>query len=394
MASAETQNDKNAVLAEWEAAQKEFNSSSKDEAAIKKKDSAKDKYMLAIRQIRLKEQDAARGPSLTKAPEFNSDLARAQGSLVPAGKQRVQKAEETKAAAAVKAAAPPPEEKPGAARVAAAQTAKGIEINVKSPLAWLAHPMTYNPIFGLFGNQDLLKKYKIVSYGIKAPGSKQDQDDTLKIFTDIKITNGLLDTESDYYEYWNNPVLMNGALTTLATFVINNLEQKPYILVVKGQGQIDKAEFLKDLYELKAGVDDKKSKNTMIKSLWGACIEINEPDAPLPPVAAPVAAARAPAAAPVAAAPVAAAPAARAPAASAPIKGQYQQPMGPKAPIEAKALVQKASTAPKPAQKAYMDELGKRYPQAKGPGGKSWVSGIMTSAGLSAGVAAALLVLL
>jgi hypothetical protein len=68
--------------------------------------------------------------------------------------------------------------------------------------------------------------------------------------------------------------------------------------------------------------------------------------------------------------------------------------MGPKAPIEATKLVQKAATAPKPAQKAYMKEVGKRYPQAKGQDGQSWIAGIMSAAGLSAGVAASLLVLL
>lgn len=307
------------------------------------------------------------------------------------------------ASAAEAAEANPPQMKPAEVRVAAAQTAKGIEINVKSPLSWLAHPMTYNPVFGLFGNRELLQKYNIVSYGIKAPESKQDQDDNLKSFTDIKITNGLLDTTTDYYKYWNNPVSMNGALTTLATFVINNLEKKPYILVVKATKPINKTEFLKDIYELKAGVNDQKSKNSMIKSLWGACIEINEPDAPPPPVAVkarvaakPRVAAKAP---PVANAPppVANAPPPTANAPPAPpteVPGQYTPPMGSKETIEAKALVQKASTAPKPAQKAYMKEIVKRYPQAKGPEGKSWISGVMSAAGLSAGVAAALLVLL
>ena len=76
------------------------------------------------------------------------------------------------------------------------------------------------------------------------------------------------------------------------------------------------------------------------------------------------------------------------------VPGQYKESMGPKAPIEAQALVKKAASAPKPAQKAYVKEVVKRYPQAKGPDGKSWIAGIMSAAGLSAGVAASLLVLL
>jgi hypothetical protein len=67
--------------------------------------------------------------------------------------------------------------------------------------------------------------------------------------------------------------------------------------------------------------------------------------------------------------------------------------MGPKAPIEAKALVKQASTADKPAQITYMEEL-KRYPQAKGPDGKFWIAGIMSAAGLTAAKAAVLLALL
>ena len=141
MASAETQYDKTAVLAEWEAAQKEFENSLKDEAAIKKKKSAMEKYMSAKRQIGLKELDDARGPSLTKAPE-NRNLARALERWVRPGEQRVAAAQEAAAAkaAATEAAAAPPEQGPGAARVEAALAAKGIEIKVKSPLVVLSLP--------------------------------------------------------------------------------------------------------------------------------------------------------------------------------------------------------------------------------------------------------------
>ena len=241
-----------------------------------------------------------------------------------------------------------PQKKP--TEVRAAQATKGIEINVKSPLAWLAHPMTYNPIFGLFGNRELLQKYNIVSYGIKASESKQDQDDNLNLFADIKFTNGLLDTESDYYNYWNNDVLMNGTLTGLARFVINNLEKKPYTFVVKTNKPIVKGEFLKDLYKLKAGVGKTQSKDSMIKSLWGACIEINEPDDALsPPVAA-----KKPAAAPPAAKATANPPFAI-------VNGQYITSMGDKDKIQANALRKRAAAASGAEREALMKELEKRY---------------------------------
>jgi hypothetical protein len=69
--------------------------------------------------------------------------------------------------------------------------------------------------------------------------------------------------------------------------------------------------------------------------------------------------------------------------------------MGAKSNIEVAGLAKKAAESNSPQkQKAYMDTIKKRYPQAKGEGGKSWVSGIMASAGLSASAVAALLVLL
>jgi hypothetical protein len=289
--------------------------------------------------------------------------------------------------------------------IAAAAAAKNkvtmIEIQVTSPLAWLSHPMTYDSQFGLFGNKNLLTKYQITEYNIVSKTG--DIDDTLKAISNIPFKNNILDKKSPYYTFWNQPVLMNGNLTNVAKFVINNLEKKQYTFVVKTNRPIVKVEFLKDLYQLKVGGN---KKTNMIQSLWGGCLEINEKDdatialRAAKQTGAVPAAAPAPAPAPEPAAAPAPEPAA-APApppadpASAPVRGQYTPPMGAKSNIEVAGLAKKAAESNSPQkQKAYMDTIKKRYPQAKGEGGKSWVSGIMASAGLSASAVAALLVLL
>jgi hypothetical protein len=271
-----------------------------------------------------------------------------------------------------------------------------IEIQVTSPLAWLSHPMTYDSQFGIFGNKNLLTKYQITEYNIVSKTG--DIDDTLKAISNIPFKNNVLDKKSPYYTFWNQPVLINGNLTNVAKFVINNLEKKQYTFVVKTNRPIVKVEFLKDLYQLKVGGN---KKTNMIQSLWGGCLEINEKDdatialrtakqtgaVPAAPVAVP-----APEPAPAPATPPATPPADLA---SAPVRGQYTPPMGAKSNIEVAGLAKKAAESNSPQkQKAYMDTIKKRYPQAKGEGGKSWVSGIMASAGLSASAVAALLVLL
>lgn len=296
-----------------------------------------------------------------------------------------------------------------AAAAAARNKVTMIEIQVTSPLAWLSHPMTYDSQFGLFGNKNLLTKYQITEYNIVSKTG--DIDDTLKAISKIPFKNNVLDKKSPYYTFWNQPVLMDGNLTNVAKFVINNLERKQYTFVVKTNRPIVKVEFLKDLYQLKVGgKNDGNKKTNMIQSLWGGCLEINEKDdatmalsaakqtgavPAAPPAAPPAADAPAPPAAP--AADLASAPPAAPPAdlASAPVRGQYTPPMGAKSNIEVAGLAKKAAESNSPQkQKAYMDTIKKRYPQAKGEGGKSWVSGIMASAGLSASAIAALLVLL